>query len=203
MATSCKGGQSSQWIRLALVPENETDGFNPSLITVLNKDGKLIRLDQLLKVTRQEEAPQSYYRINGLNFHLSVHPYEETANQLELAKRVRAEMEYIRTLLPPGYEIHTSYDATGNLSRTKRNKIYVRTGLTVLILLMFVLLITREIKYLLLIIISLSINLSIAVILAVSVRTGNAALFVGRRHNLTQPADRQHDRHDGTYPEPT
>ena len=54
-------GQSSQWIRLALVPENETDGFNPSLITVLNKDGKLIRLDQLLKVTRQEEAPQSYY----------------------------------------------------------------------------------------------------------------------------------------------
>lgn len=164
LATSCKGGQSSQWIRLALVPENETDGFNPSLITVLNKDGKLIRLDQLLKVTRQEEAPQSYYRINGLNsIYLSIRA-EETANQLELAKRVRAEMEYIRTLLPPGYEIHTSYDAT-EFIQDELNKIYVRTGLTVLILLMFVLLITREIKYLLLIIISLSINLSIAVIL--------------------------------------
>lgn len=164
LATSCKGGQSSQWIRLALVPENETDGFNPSLITVLNKDGKLIRLDQLLKVTRQEEAPQSYYRINGLNsIYLSIRA-EETANQLELAKRVRAEMEYIRTLLPPGYEIHTSYDAT-EFIQDELNKIYVRTGLTVLILLMFVLLITREIKYLLLIIISHSINLSIAVIL--------------------------------------
>ena len=164
LATSCKGGQSSQWIRLALVPENETDGFNPSLITVLNKDGKLIRLDQLLKVTRQEEAPQSYYRINGLNsIYLSIRA-EETANQLELAKRVRAEMEYIRTLLPSGYEIHTSYDAT-EFIQDELNKIYVRTGLTVLILLMFVLLITREIKYLLLIIISLSINLSIAVIL--------------------------------------
>lgn len=164
LATSCKGGQSSQWIRLALVPENETDGFNPSLITVLNKDGKLIRLDQLLKVTRQEEASQSYYRINGLNsIYLSIRA-EETANQLELAKRVRAEMEYIRTLLPPGYEIHTSYDAT-EFIQDELNKIYVRTGLTVLILLMFVLLITREIKYLLLIIISLSINLSIAVIL--------------------------------------
>lgn len=164
LATSCKEGQSSQWIRLALVPENETDGFNPSLITVLNKDGKLIRLDQLLKVTRQEEAPQSYYRINGLNsIYLSIRA-EETANQLELAKRVRAEMEHIRTLLPPGYEIHTSYDAT-EFIQDELNKIYVRTGLTVLILLMFVLLITREIKYLLLIIISLSINLSIAVIL--------------------------------------
>ena len=73
-------------------------------------------------------------------------------------------MEYIRTLLPPGYEIHTSYDAT-EFIQDELNKIYVRTGLTVLILLMFVLLITREIKYLLLIIISLSINLSIAVIL--------------------------------------
>ena len=164
LATSCKEGQSSQWIRLALVPENETDGFNPSLITVLNKDGKLIRLDQLLKVTRQEEAPQSYYRINGLNsIYLSIRA-EETANQLELAKLVKAEMEHIRTLLPPGYEIHTSYDAT-EFIRDELNKIYVRTGLTVLILLMFVLLITRELKYLFLIVISLSINLCIAVIL--------------------------------------
>lgn len=164
LATSREGGQNSQWIRLALVPENETDGFNPSLITVLNKGGKLIRLDQLLKVTRQEEAPQSYYRINGLNsIYLSIRA-EETANQLELAKLVKAEMEHIRTLLPPGYEIHTSYDAT-EFIRDELNKIYVRTGLTVLILLMFVLLITRELKYLFLIVISLSINLCIAVIL--------------------------------------
>lgn len=164
LATSREGGQNSQWIRLALVPENETDGFNPSLITVLNKDGKLIRLDQLLKVTRQEEAPQSYYRINGLNsIYLSIRA-EETANQLELAKLVKAEMEHIRTLLPPGYEIHTSYDAT-EFIRDELNKIYVRTGLTILILLMFVLLITRELKYLFLIVISLSINLCIAVIL--------------------------------------
>ena len=189
-------------IRLALVPENETDGFNPSLITVLNKDGKLIRLDQLLKVTRQEEAPQSYYRINGLNsIYLSIRA-EETANQLELAKRVRAEMEYIRTLLPPGYEIHTSYDAT-EFIQDELNKIYVRTGLTVLILLIVCLADhTRD-------------KISVTdhhqpfdqpqhcCHPLLSVRTGNAALFVGRRHNLTQPGDRQHDRHDGTYPEPT
>lgn len=163
LATSCKGGQSSQWIRLALVPENETDGFNPSLITVLNKDGKLIRLDQLLKVTRQEEAPQSYYRINGLNsIYLSIRA-EETANQLELAKRVRAEMEYIRTLLPPGYEIHTSYDAT-EFIHEELNKIYLRTGLTVLILLFFVLIITLNPRYLFLIVVSLSINIAVAVI---------------------------------------
>ena len=67
-------------------------------------------------------------------------------------------------MLPPGYEIHTSYDAT-EFIQEELDKIYVRTGLTILILLLFVLLITRNVRYLFLIIISLSINLCIAVIL--------------------------------------
>ena len=159
-----QGDIGKEWIRLALMPEKITNGFEPSHITVANKDGSLIRLDQLIKVTRQEEAPQSYYRINGLNsIYLSIRA-EETANQLQLAKKVKEEMEHIRTLLPPGYEIHTSYDAT-EFIQEELDKIYVRTGLTILILLLFVLLITRNVRYLFLIIISLSINLCIAVIL--------------------------------------
>jgi multidrug efflux pump subunit AcrB len=155
---------NTQWIRLALHSENSREGFTPSLITVLNKEGKLIRLDQLLKVSRQEETPQSYYRINGLNsIYLSIRA-EETANQLELAKHIKKEMEHIQSLLPVGYEIHVSYDAT-EFIQDELNKIYMRTGLTILILLLFVLCITREFKYLLLIIISLIINLCIAIIL--------------------------------------
>ena len=121
-----------QWLRLALIPESEKDGFEPSLITVSNKEGKLIRLDQLLKVTRQEESPQSYYRINGLNsIYLSIRA-EETANQLELAKQIKKEITEIQASLPAGYEIHTSYDAT-EFIQEELDKIYVRTGLTILI----------------------------------------------------------------------
>ena len=58
---------ASQWIRLALWPDASDEGFNAHRITVKNREGKLIRLDQLLQVTREEEHPQSYYRINGLN----------------------------------------------------------------------------------------------------------------------------------------
>ncbi|RHJ81224.1 efflux RND transporter permease subunit [Parabacteroides sp. AM08-6] len=154
-----------EWIRLALIPEaGNNNMFDPTLITMSNKDGKLIRLDQLLKVTHQEEAPSSYYRINGLNsIYLSIQA-EETANQLELAKQVKNEMEHIRSILPSGYEIHPSYDAT-EFIQNELNKIYIRTGLTILILLLFVLLISRETKYLFLIIISLSVNLCIAVII--------------------------------------
>ena len=87
----------------------------------------------------------------------------ETANQLQLSNEVMQEMEVIRLTLPPGYEVHTSYDATEYI-REELNKIYFRTGLTVLILLVFVWIITLNLKYLLLIVTSLAINISVAVI---------------------------------------
>jgi len=154
----------NEWIRLALIPDNKEGRFDPALITVENKDGSLIRLDQLLKVNRQEEAPSNYYRINGLNsIYLSIRA-DETANQLQLAKIVKADMDHIQSELPSGYEIHTSYDAT-EFIQSELDKIYIRSGLTILILLLFVLLITRNIKYMFLIVVSLIVNLCIAVIL--------------------------------------
>lgn len=158
---SASGGK--EWIRLALVPQHKGDRFDPSEIRIKSTNGKMIRLDELVKVTRMEESPQSYYRINGLNsIYLSI-TAEETANQLELSKQVNSVMQEIQKVLPAGYEIHTSYDAT-EFIREEMNKIYLRTGLTVLILLVFVLLITFNPRYLLLIVVSLSVNVAIAII---------------------------------------
>jgi len=160
LGTVSKG---EEWIRLVLSPEGGKGTFDPSLITVTSKEGKLIRLDQLLKVTRQEEEPSRYYRINGLNsIYLSIRA-DESANQLQVAKMVKEEMDHIKSILPAGYEIHTSYDATEYI-QAELNKIYLRSGLTILILLLFVLIITLSIRYLFLIIVSLMVNLSIAVI---------------------------------------
>jgi len=152
-----------KWIRLALVPDEEAGSFNPSSITVTASDGKVIRLNELVKVTHVEEEPQSYYRINGLNsIYMSI-TADVAANQLELSNAIKTEMDGIMALLPAGYEIHTSYDATEYI-RGELNKIYFRTGLTVLILLVFVWLITRNLKYLFLIVTSLAVNIAIAVI---------------------------------------
>ncbi len=157
-----QGGE--QWIRLALVPEKEEYGhFNAADISVEAKDGELMRLDKLVRVAHVEEKPQSYYRINGLNsVYLSI-TAEETANQLKLSTQVYEEMENIRQVLPAGYEMHVSYDATEYI-RAELDKIYYRTALTVAILLAFVWLITRRVKYLFLIVASLAINISVAII---------------------------------------
>lgn len=157
------GSGNREWIRLALVPGSNSAGFNPAAITVTAADGKLLRLDELVSAVRMEEEPQSYYRINGLNsIYLSV-TAEETANQLQLNRAVMDEMKAVRQLLPAGYEVHTSYDATEYI-REELDKIYFRTGLTVLILLVFVWLITRKLKYLFLIVTSLAVNIAVALI---------------------------------------
>lgn len=158
-----EAAQGKEWIRLALVPDKESPEFNPALISVCVKGGKMITLDQLVTVTYAEEAPQSYYRINGLNsIYLSL-VAEESTNQLTLCKKVKEVMQEIGEQLPEGFEIHTSYDAT-EFIQSELNKIYLRTGATVVILLLFVLLITLSPKYLFLIVTSLSINLAISVI---------------------------------------
>lgn len=158
---SASGGK--EWIRLALVPERQETGFDAARISVKVVNGKMIYLSELVTVKHAEEEPQSYYRINGLNsIYLSISA-EETANQLQLSTLIKEEMQDIKKILPAGYEIHASYDAT-EFIHEELDKIYLRTGLTVLILLLFVLLITLAPRYLFLIVASLSINLAVAVI---------------------------------------
>ncbi|MCR5574297.1 MAG: efflux RND transporter permease subunit [Bacteroidaceae bacterium] len=151
------------WIRLMVMPEQDESSFNPADIVVKPGDGKLIRLSQLVKVSHVEAAPQSYYRINGLNSIYLTITANESVNQLELNKAVKAEMAEVLRQLPNGFEVHASYDATDYI-RKELNKIYYRTTLTVLILLLFVWLISRRLKYLFLIMVSLAVNIAVALI---------------------------------------
>ncbi|MDR2497778.1 MAG: efflux RND transporter permease subunit, partial [Tannerellaceae bacterium] len=153
---------SGQWIRLALVPEALAEGFDPSGISVMTSGGP-VGLERLLKVSHIEASPAGYSRINGLNSVYLFINAEETANQLELAERINTAMKAIRDMLPAGYEMHTSYDAS-RFIRDELNKIYVRTAMTVAVLLLFVLLMTRSRRYLALIVVSLAVNVCIAFI---------------------------------------
>lgn len=137
--------------------------FPANDITVKNRDGRLIRLNELVKITHTEAPPQSYYRINGLNsIYLSV-TAEESANQLALGKEIKGTMSTLESEMPVGYEMHIGYDATEYIDE-ELDKIYFRSGLTVLILLLFVILLTRRWKYMVLVTISLTVNLLIAVV---------------------------------------
>ncbi|MCC8145822.1 MAG: efflux RND transporter permease subunit [Bacteroidales bacterium] len=153
-----------QWIRIALVSEGVgKTGFHPENVIVKNKDDKLITLDQLVSVTHAEQRPYGYYHINGLNsIYMSI-TADEDANQLELSKIIKTTLEDLKPSFPPNYEVRRDYDATKYI-KEELDKVYYRSGLTVIILLLFVLLIYRSWKYLLMITFSLIINIAVAVV---------------------------------------
>ncbi len=163
MAETQMSEDSHSWIRIMLTSDVKENTFDPTVIFVSNKEGALIRLDQLVKVVHAEQEPLSYYRINGLNsIYLSL-TADESANQLRLSKQVKETINRLRKSLPPGYEIYINYDATEHI-QAELNKIYFRSCLTILILLLFVLLVTRNFRYLFLIAVSLFIDIAVAVI---------------------------------------
>jgi len=155
---------STEWIRVTILSKNNNEKeFDPASIIVKNIGGERITLDKLVTVTHNGQEASSYYRINGLNsIYLSI-VSEERANQLDLRKKIKEKLKEIEQSFPAGYEVHLSYDATEYIG-IELNKVWFRSVLTFIILLVFMLVIYRSFKYLLMIFLSLVMNLAIAVI---------------------------------------
>src|SRR5690606_4434155 len=93
MAFDRQNEETTTWMRISLTSEAGNEPFDASAITVKNRDGRLIRLDQLVRVAHTERQPSSYYRINGLNSIYISLTAEETANQLTLSKEVKKSLD--------------------------------------------------------------------------------------------------------------
>ncbi|MDR2475423.1 MAG: efflux RND transporter permease subunit [Bacteroidales bacterium] len=143
--------------------QNSNGKFNPADVQVKNIDGKMIYLNQIVTTTYQEEEVSSFFRINGLNSIYLSFTATDAANRLKLSQEIQAKLAELQANFPAGYEIHLLYDESEYLQQ-EMNKIYFRSGLTVLILLVFVLLVYRNLKYSLVILLSLLANIGIAAI---------------------------------------
>ncbi|MBA4411220.1 MAG: efflux RND transporter permease subunit [Bacteroidota bacterium] len=142
---------------------NKSDSINWRSIPVKKVNGRVVHLGDIATITYKEQQASSYFRINGLNtINLVVFP-DDNVNNLSLGKLVKEEVERLGLELPSGYSLLLTNDTTQFLNK-ELNKIGLRTIFSLLILLTFVLLISRQFKYLLLITISIVANLVIACI---------------------------------------
>lgn len=137
--------------------------FNPHDVTVTSPSGERLTLDRLVKVVRREGKPQSYFRINGMNSLYIAVTADDDANQLDTSDRVAEAIKEIASHAPQGMSFIIANDNTDTI-REELHKIWTRTTLTVIILLVFIVAVTRNVRYTLLIVISLAINLCVAVI---------------------------------------
>ena len=82
---------------------------------------------------------------------------------INAAKAVKTQMQKSVLALPSELSVSIIYDASDYVSR-ELNKIYWRTSICVLILLCFVYLVSRDVKYLIIILATLIVNILVAVI---------------------------------------
>ncbi|MCE5345655.1 MAG: efflux RND transporter permease subunit [Bacteroidales bacterium] len=142
---------------------NSKETFRWDYIPVAKSSCRIIHLTDVAKIKLKEQQPQSYYRINGLNTVNLTVSAAKNVNNIKVADAVKKEIEKIKKEIPPGYSIRTSVDNTIFIKEEISKNIY-RAILSVVLLLLFVLLISREFKYLLIIAISLIANVLIAFI---------------------------------------
>ena len=142
---------------------NNSGSFRWEDIPVSKVSGRIIHLNDIAQVRLMDQRPQSYYRINGLNTVNINISAGKNVNNIKVADDVKDVMEKIRGELPSGYSIRTSADNTIYLKEEISKNIF-RAILSVILLLLFVLAISREFRYLLIIAISLIANILIAFI---------------------------------------
>lgn len=132
-------------------------------IPVGNMDGRIVHLRDIASWRHKESVPSSYFRMNGLNtVMLSVETAPET-NFLTTVSAVKRKMAELRQSFPEEITASVSYDSTEYIS-SELDKIYFRTLLCLLILLVFVYLTNRSLKYLFVISTTLAVNIFVAVL---------------------------------------
>lgn len=160
-ATSGRGNRQFLAPGLTLGMSDHSDTLNLSEIIVMDKEGRIVTMDNIATARHTDAEPRGYYRINGLNSLYMNITSTDNANQITLSKEIRATLNKLKDSMPKGFMLNLSYDASERINKELDN-IYIRTGLTVLILLLFVGIITLNFRYLLMVAISLAINIAIA-----------------------------------------
>lgn len=132
-------------------------------ISIKSVDGRMIALGDVASIDYRQALPTYYYRLNGLNnINMTITP-EKHVNTLQLSDEVKMKIKEISQFLPAGYSISLMNDSSVYV-RNELSKIYLRSGLSILILLLFVFFVSRSFRYLLLIVITLTANILIAFI---------------------------------------
>jgi len=154
--------ETSQYIYVSM-KMYEGDQPDWQHIPLKKKAGRIIYIADVCTPSYTELPPSSYFRINGKTAVTLDITATEKFNYLELARKVKEAIGLIRQQLPEGYRLTMAYDQTDFL-RAELEKLSRRTIATITILFLFVFLLSRSWRYLLLIAVSLTANLLIAAI---------------------------------------
>ena len=124
---------------------------------------RIVHLSDILQIERKEKPIEEFYRINGKNAVTLFIQADAGVNQLKLSKQIKTKLIDLKRNLPLTYETHIEYDASEFIEENLE-KIWIQTGLSIIILLLFVWISTRNGKYTFVILTSIIVNLALSII---------------------------------------
>lgn len=130
-------------------------------IPVANLNERVVFLSDVASVRLVEEAPGSYYRINGQTTLLMAITAQRGVNQIRLSNVTRAAIEQWQDQGPEGWDLILTYDDT-EFFRKDLKRVGLRMLFSFSVLMLFVLLVSRKPRYLLMILITVMANLLVA-----------------------------------------
>lgn len=151
------------WTSVVVAADKGDREFNLSSVFLTTSGGKHVRLDEIAQASVQEMTPTSIFRVNGQpSITLSI-TAEKDANQLTVGNKVKQEMENVASTLPKGYELQKVYDGTDYIME-RLSLVFSRSWMTVLILVVFMALVYRSVRYVMMMVVSLAVSLLMAFI---------------------------------------
>ena len=126
-------------------------------------NGRMYYMGDFATVQYREQIPNSYNRINGLNTISLYVTGMEDINTIAVTNAVKEKVEELKASLPDNFAIKTNYDASEYLDN-EMQKVLVRAIISLLILLTFVLVVSRSFRYLMVIGFTIIANMLSAVI---------------------------------------
>lgn len=120
--------------------------------------GRTICLRDVATWRYRESEPEAYYRENGLNTITMAVYIAADVNLLQTVREVREAVRQAEALFPAEITASVGYDASEYMQE-ELHKIYFRTSLCLVLLLLFVLLYSRSLRYTCVIIVTITVNL--------------------------------------------
>ncbi len=145
-------------VRLEVGGNHEDFGSIP----IKRSADRLVYLRDIADWKYVEALPDSYYRINGLNTVTLSVSVSENSNLVSSIKAVKRKIAELQEDFPREITVSVGYDSSEYVAE-ELNKIYLRTGLCLLILLLFVLITNRSWKNTFIVAASLTVNILISI----------------------------------------
>lgn len=130
-------------------------------IPVGQREGRIIFLTDVASIRLVEEQAQSYYRINGQTTLLMVITAARGENQISLSNKIKSTVEQLEQQMPDGWQMLLTYDDTAFI-RNDLRRVGLRMLFSFTVLMLFVLLVSRNPRYLFMIFATVVANLLLA-----------------------------------------